>query len=286
VPGDGNCLFHSIAACLHHTENEGQHLPMDSHERILELRSKSLELRNAAVDVLHNVSQRGRRKLFLQGEEYLEARELLAAAAAQFELEGEEYCELMRKESYWGGGPEIVALCNYLQRPIHIYELVPTSKNNNNNEQTHDKEDTTKNHEKHAKNTCSQFTLRRMACFGSPRYDRREPLHILSADSRFPDVEPKRIRRVGNHFLALFPVTNKSQGVIGGGLGLTNLQFRNHALLRGGSRIVPPASSSSSSPVDEVKEEVVVQTRRKKSGTIKEEKGCFQMGWGTRKVGQ
>eukprot|EP00984_Skeletonema_dohrnii_P008174 scaffold3004_cov119-Skeletonema_dohrnii-CCMP3373.AAC.4 len=62
--------------------------------------------------------------------------------------------------------------------------------------------------------------------------------------------------------------------------------FRNHALLRGGSRIVPPASSSSSSPVDEVKEEVVVQTRRKKSGTIKEEKGCFQMGWGTRKVGQ
>eukprot|EP00984_Skeletonema_dohrnii_P008173 scaffold3004_cov119-Skeletonema_dohrnii-CCMP3373.AAC.3 len=120
VPGDGNCLFHSIAACLHHTENEGQHLPMDSHERILELRSKSLELRNAAVDVLHNVSQRGRRKLFLQGEEYLEARELLAAAAAQFELEGEEYCELMRKESYWGGGPEIVALCNYLQRPIHM----------------------------------------------------------------------------------------------------------------------------------------------------------------------
>jgi len=275
VPGDGNCLFHSIAACLHHTENDGQHLPMDSHERILELRSKSLELRNAAVDVLHNVSQRGRRKLFLQGEEYLEARELLAAAAAQFELEGEEYCELMRKESYWGGGPEIVALCNYLQRPIHIYELVPTSKNNNNNnEQIQDKDDT------NAKNTCSQFTLRRMACFGSPRYDRREPLHILSADSRFPDVEPKRIRRVGNHFLALFPVTNKSQGVIGGGLGLTNLQFRNHALLRGGSRIVPSAAaSSSSSPVDEVKEEVVVQTKRKKAAPVvqtKRKKAAFK----------
>lgn len=99
---------------------------MDSHERILELRSKSLELRNAAVDVLedshnrNNLGRVGRRKLFLQGEEYLEARELLAAAAAQFELEGEEYCELMRKESYWGGGPEIVALCNYLQRPIHM----------------------------------------------------------------------------------------------------------------------------------------------------------------------
>ena len=130
VPGDGNCLFHSIAAALHYTENKEsggasaintkQHLPMDSHERILELRSKSLKLRNAAVDVLHNPGTKGRKKLFLQGEEYLEARELLAAAAAQFELEGGEYCELMRKESYWGGGPEIVALCNYLQRPIHM----------------------------------------------------------------------------------------------------------------------------------------------------------------------
>lgn len=93
---------------------------MDSHDKILELRRKSLELRNAAVDVLHNLNNKGRRKLFLQGDEYLEARELLAAAAAQFELEGEEYCELMRKESYWGGGPEIVALCNHLQRPIHM----------------------------------------------------------------------------------------------------------------------------------------------------------------------
>lgn len=71
-----------------------------------------------------------------------------------------------------------------------------------------------------------------MACFGSPKYDRKEPLHILSADSRFPDVEPKRIRRVGNHFLALFPVTRSSNG------GLS--QFRKHALIRGGSRIVPP----------------------------------------------
>lgn len=232
VPGDGNCLFHSIAACLHQAAN-GTHLPMDSHERILELRCKSLELRNAAVDVLQNLSGKGRRKLFLQGDEYLEARELLAAAAAQFELEGEEYCELMRKESYWGGGPEIVALCNHLQRPIHIYEVVPTSsqKNNKKIDQTYDEEDDIANNEKFAKSTCNQFTLRRMACFGSPKYDRKEPLHILSADSRFPDVEPKRIRRVGNHFLALFPVTRSSNG---------GLSFRKHALIRGGSRIVLP----------------------------------------------
>ena len=122
----------------------------------------------------------------------------------------------------------------------HSYELVPTSsqKNNNNIDQTYDDDDDhddSTTNQKHAKNTCSQFTLRRMACFGSPKYDRKEPLHILSADSRFPDVDPKRIRRVGNHFLALFPVTT-SGNPISGGLN----QFRKHALIRGGSRVVVP----------------------------------------------
>ena len=44
-----------------------------------------------------------------------------------------------------------------------------------------------------------------MACFGSPKYDRHEPLHILSADSRFPDIDPGNHLPVGNHFLAVFP---------------------------------------------------------------------------------
>lgn len=236
VPGDGNCLFHSISACLHHAAN-GTHLPMDSHSSIMSLRSRSLALRNAAVDALLDARDKGTRRLFLQGEEYLEARELLHAAAAQFDLAGEEYCELMRKESYWGGGPEIVALCNYLQRPIHIYELIPAeeaSSAQNAISPTTDKDnpcaadDDTK--------TSNQFTLRRMACFGSPKFDRREPLHILSADSRFPDVEPRRIRKVGNHFLALFPANRLGEvnGERAGPGG--SIKFRRHALLRGGSR--------------------------------------------------
>ena len=53
--------------------------------------------------------------------------------------------------------------------------------------------------------TSETFRIRRMACFGSPRYDRREPLHILSADSRFPDIQPGKQKRTGNHFLAMFP---------------------------------------------------------------------------------
>ena len=134
----------------------------------------------------------------------------------------------------------IIYICSICSHDFIIilfrsYEVVPTSsqKNNKKIDQTYDEEDDIANNEKYAKSTCNQFTLRRMACFGSPKYDRKEPLHILSADSRFPDVEPKRIRRVGNHFLALFPVTRSSNG------GLS--QFRKHAaLIRGGSRIVLP----------------------------------------------
>lgn len=116
VPGDGNCLFHSIAVVLSKVEN-GTDLVMDSPRGIHELRQSSMNLRNRAVDALQSAP---RRRLFLQGDEYLEARELLMAAASQFDLEGNEYCDLMRRESYWGGGPEIVALCNCLQRPIHM----------------------------------------------------------------------------------------------------------------------------------------------------------------------
>jgi hypothetical protein len=49
------------------------------------------------------------------------------------------------------------------------------------------------------------FCLRRMACFGLPKFDRRPALHILSADSRFPDLQPGEQLAAGNHFLAVFP---------------------------------------------------------------------------------
>lgn len=119
VPGDGNCLFHAVAVGLHRAAN-GTHMVLDAPDRLRELRGRSLALRRAAVDALRDEAGGGRRRLFLQGGEWLEARELLAAAAAQFGLGGEEYCRLMGRESYWGGGPEIVALCNHLRRPIHM----------------------------------------------------------------------------------------------------------------------------------------------------------------------
>merc|ERR1712038_893227 len=62
--------------------------------------------------------------------------------------------------------------------------------------------------------------------------DRKEPIHILSADSRFPDVKPGEQLSSGNHFMVLFPEDlinavnreqkkmrrrKKSAGVRGGG---------------------------------------------------------------------
>mmetsp|Transcript_2423 Transcript_2423/g.3497 ORF Transcript_2423/g.3497 Transcript_2423/m.3497 type:complete len:392 (+) Transcript_2423:112-1287(+) len=205
VPGDGNCLFHSITAGLCLALN-GTHVSMRD---MASLRRNSALLRQSAVECL---SRNPWRLLFLQGNEYLRAHDLVNAAAAQYELTGEKYCDLMKRESYWGGGPEIVALCNVLKRPIHVYELTAVT--------DAEADDGSKSR------SGSQFRLRRMACFGSPKFDRREPLHILSADSRFPDVTPGRQMTSGNHFLAMFPLTSKtarqSAGVRGGGDMMTS----------------------------------------------------------------
>lgn len=323
VPGDGNCLFHSIAICLYYATNNNnnnnigggggggggedgyweclfgpwrslglgkssgavsdeqqqlllqqhhRHLPMDTVENIAQLRRTSLALRNAAVDVLSsstsssthqgrvgllgfgglsNLISRGgdsmgivgnirkvtpsssssSRRLFLQGDEYISSSELLNAASSQFNINGEEYCTLMRNEGYWGGGPEIVALSNFLKRPIHVFELIPKEDSSN-------IEDGDGGSNECRIRTSDRFTLRRMACFGSPKFDRKAPLHILSADSRFPDVDPKRVRKAGNHFLALFPV---SPTLLQQHQSSEEMESQNrkllakHALMRGGT---------------------------------------------------
>jgi hypothetical protein len=257
VPGDGNCLFHSISVSMALVANR-THIEMTArpHPRtpsprnnnhnlrntkhptsksrtyqyqhdLEHLHHHSRHLRSAAVDIL---SRNPRKLLFLQGNEYLRAKDLVSAAAAQYGMTGKEYCEQMRKDSYWGGGPEIVALCNFLKRPIHVYELSSgvgggdgcgedadadvddVVEDSNENEDGEGLEDENENDRRQSSSSGSskskynsQFQLRRMACFGSPKFDRREALHILSADSRFPDIEKGKQLASGNHFLALFP---------------------------------------------------------------------------------
>mmetsp|Transcript_16496 Transcript_16496/g.37890 ORF Transcript_16496/g.37890 Transcript_16496/m.37890 type:complete len:364 (+) Transcript_16496:277-1368(+) len=205
VPGDGNCLFHSISVAWVHATN-GTHLEMKSPDTMEWLYRNSAKLRQLAVDCL----EERRKLLFLQGQEYLKATDLVEAAAAQYGISGSEYCGLMRQESYWGGGPEIVALCNVLQRPIHVYELhVP--EDDNDEKQKHSRKYKARGIYRRgygissSDSPCSSFVLRRMACFGSPKFDRAPALHILSADSRFPDLRPGEQLESGNHFLAIFP---------------------------------------------------------------------------------
>ncbi|CAN0017008.1 unnamed protein product [Ascophyllum nodosum] len=194
VPGDGNCLFHAISVCLDHACN-GTHPSLDLNE----LMPKSASLRKArtgpqvAVDYLVD-NLKG--SLYLEKEESVPVYELLSVVAAQYNMTAEHYCEasdamdwaalgnrgspgaVMRQSSVWGGGPEIVALSNALCRPIHVYELASNGVG---------------------------FCFRRMACFGSPNFDDRQAIHILSADSRFPNLKPGKQLTNGNHFLALFP---------------------------------------------------------------------------------
>ena len=206
VPGDGNCLFHSISVACAHATN-GTHLEMRSPESMEWLYRHSAKLRQLAVDCL----EEERKVLFLQGHEYLEATDLVEAAASQYGISGSEYCDLMRQESYWGGGPEIVALCNALQRPIHVYELhVPEDESDNCLMKRGKKYQRRMGFGCSSNDVSSSFVLRRMACFGSPKFDRAQALHILSADSRFPDVKPGEQLESGNHFLAIFPEQTKN----------------------------------------------------------------------------
>lgn len=236
VPGDGNCLFHSISLCLCQAVNGTQwdlsplsnsyvahggasvasiDEPQQQQQHNVQSQSPpptlddlyvhSHQLRARAVACLRDA----RRRLYLQGRESLKSTELVSAAAQQYGMSRESYCESMQEDSVWGGGPEIVALCNLLQRPIHVYELatVATTESNKNNNKNNNIPELLLSRATECGTT--GFVLRRMACFGSPRFDRQQALHILSADSRFPDLRPGHQLDAGNHFLAVFPVTDE-----------------------------------------------------------------------------
>jgi hypothetical protein len=234
VPGDGNCLFHSVSTCLsvveddtstpkQHQYNSNKHNSNSKHanskhmdmRNTTHLSQQSAWLRQQAVECLRT---RPKRVLFLQGRECLRAHELVEAAAAQYNIDATEYCHLMQQDSYWGGGPEIVALSNVLRRPIHVYELacVPRGWGGSSRSGHVEARDVSVSLLRDRDSTPQQFVMRRMACFGSPKFDRKEPLHILSADSRFPDVLPGKQLSAGNHFMALFPYSNTNSKKSGG----------------------------------------------------------------------
>lgn len=94
VPGDGNCLFHSLSLCLQYSLN-GTHWDMSN--RLDELYDQSRSLRAKAVACL----RQNNRRLFLQGRESLRAIDLVTAAAQQYDLTPEEYCATMEEDCVW-----------------------------------------------------------------------------------------------------------------------------------------------------------------------------------------
>ena len=178
VQGAGDCLFHSIAISMA-LEDEECHL--DMYDPSLEQRVSSL--RALAVKTL---TEDPNRTLHLEGDQAIVTSELVDAAAEQYGVTAESYCESMRRSGVWGGGPEILALVNALERPIHVFEPVPACNG-------------------------TEFRLQLCGAFGSPRFDDcGTPVCIVAADDRFPNCKPTEVKRHGeggNHFLALLPAS-------------------------------------------------------------------------------
>lgn len=190
VPGDGACLFHALSAGLWFSMN-GTHHPMDRKP----LREQSLSLRQAAVDVLEDSRDPW---LYMGDRERLRASKLLQLAAEQCGQSPREYCHKLRKPHAWGGGPEIVALSNALRRPIHVYELLWAVADLDD----HDDDD---DELRSLRRRSPRWCLKCIAEFGSPRFEKKTPpVHILSCDSRFPNLSPEQMLDQGNHFLLLF----------------------------------------------------------------------------------
>lgn len=183
VPGDGGCLFHALTVCLDYCHSS-KHCDFGSAQRRI-----SNQIRRLAVDLL----QRGNDTFVMDNKETIPSSQLLAVVADHYNMTTEEYCRKMVQPSTWGGGPEIVAICNHLKRPIHVYELSGTEATDAAQNKLQQK----------VPLGTHQFKL--CAKFGSPTFDKKSPLHILCADGRFPDVDPREAKKVGDHFLALFP---------------------------------------------------------------------------------
>jgi len=171
VPGNGACLFHAIAAGILYYDNNADDI---SHPTISKVIECSSTLRTLAVDTLAN-GIKSNAQLVMQTDEVISTAILINKAASQYGLTSEEYLSNMRSDNVWGGGPEIVALANSLNRQIVLLELVA-------------KDD-------------DVISLKVTARFGPPQ-STEHTIYILSTNIKFPN---DFIGKKSNHFLAVFP---------------------------------------------------------------------------------
>ncbi len=179
VPGDGSCLFHAVATCIKFVASNDNKKLYNTLVFDNNMKKISLKLRQIAVDVLSNLENI---TLYMENNETINNKELLIQVADYYNSTTDDYCSQMLKKTTWGGGPEIVAISNYIKRPIYVYELCS-------------------NHKSHG-----NFKFKICAKFGCPVFDKKIPLYILCADGRFPNIKLGEEKSTGDHFLALFPV--------------------------------------------------------------------------------
>jgi len=89
------------------------------------LNSISKETRKVVANVLRSESG----NLVIEGKRLVSTTSLLKSAAQGEGVTTQEYIEMLRDGSLYGGGPELTVLSNILRRPISIYELLVESNN-------------------------------------------------------------------------------------------------------------------------------------------------------------
>jgi len=196
VPGNGSCLFHSIAAGIMYDQSLMKN-ENGTHPSMSQVIERSATLRRLAVDTLEEgcrdytnnyQSAAADTDSIMQNNETISASSLVRKAATQYSMTSEEYLANMRQENVWGGGPEIVALANHLKRPIVLLEAA--------NMQDGNERDKGKICNEDAKSICLEVIAR----FGPP--SKATSICILSTNQKFPTDYCDKAK---NHFLAVFP---------------------------------------------------------------------------------
>ena len=181
MPGDGSCLFYALAAGLLQSDADKQSAhALGNRTSWFSIRQKAADLRQMAVDALADKSPGN--LLTISDNDKVHSSTLLEAAAASFGMSPKDYCKSMRQASCWGGGVEMVALSNALNRQICMYEPLLLQD--------------------------GSFALHKIICFGPSETRAEKSLHVLIADNRFPARYHGKAQYEGggNHFLAVFPV--------------------------------------------------------------------------------
>lgn len=174
VPGQGSCLFDAIALSLQTLENSYLRKYTNKTSEM------SSRIRRESIAKLNSSST-----LILDGNNTISSTVLLNMVADQYGLAPDEYCSLMLLPDSWGGGPEIVAISNILNRQICIYELKYNS----------------------------GFWVKQCASFGSPSFNTSDPIRLLYTDGRFPSLAESDIcsaNYLPNHFLPLLITSHKA----------------------------------------------------------------------------